>query len=498
MDVWVSFLCICLVWCLFEALSFIRKKSKTTLSNLPPGPPPLPVVGNLLSLGSQPHRSLARLSHTYGPIIKLQLGHVTTIVVSSPPIAREILQTHDAIFSDRTIPDSVTALRQNELGLPWIPVSPLWRNLRKICNLHIFSHKKLEANQHIRQEKVQELLSYINRSLSKGDAVDIGEVAFKAVVNLLSKTMLSEDLANPSGSAKDFKDLVWRIMVEAGKPNIADYFPALKKIDLQGSRRRMTVYFTKIFELFDSLIEKRLRERAAVGSIRKNDVLDTLLDAREDKSEEVDIFLIKHFLLDLFVAGTDTTSSTVEWALSELIHSPEKLSRAQAELDRVIGKGKPIEESEIARLPYLQAVIKETFRLHPPVPLYLPRKSGSEIGIAGFTIPKDAQVFVNVWAIGRDPSIWKDPEVFMPERFLGSEIDVKGQDFELAPFGAGRRICPGLPLALRMLHWMLGSLINSFNWELEGKVKPEDLSMEEKFGITLQRAQPLRVIPKPL
>ncbi|XP_056174146.1 geraniol 8-hydroxylase-like [Syzygium oleosum] len=310
--------------------------------------------------------------------------------------------------------------------------------------------------------------------------------------------MLSEDLADPSGSARDFKDLVWCIMVEAGNPNLADYFPALKKIDPQGSRRRMTVYFTKIFELFDGLIEKRLRDRATVGSIRKNDVLDTLLDAREDKSQDVDIFLIKHFLLDLFVAGTDTTSSTIEWALSELLHNPEKLSRAQAELDRVIGKGKPIEESEIARMPYLQAIIKETFRMHPPVPLYLPRKSGLETKIGGFTVPKGAQVLVNVWAIGRDPSIWKDPDVFMPERFLGSEIDVKGQDFELAPFGAGRRICPGLPLAMRILHWMLGSLINSFNWELEGGVKPEDMSMEEKFGITLQRAQPLRVIPKPI
>lgn len=493
----VLLLCLCLVWVLSEALSFIRKKSKTNLLNLPPGPPPLPVIGNLLNLGSQPHKSLTRLSHTYGPIIKLQLGYVTTIVVSSPAIAREILQTHDAIFSNRTIPDSITALRQDELGLPWLPVSPLWRNLRKICNLHIFSHKKLESDQHIRHEKVQELVGYVRRSLSTGDAVDIGEAAFKTMVNLLSKTMLSEDLTNPSDSAKDFKDLVWCIMVEAGNPNLADYFPALKKIDPQGSRRRMTVYFRKVFDVFDGLIEKRLRDRATVGSVRKNDVLDTLLDAREAK-EDVDIFLIKHFLLDLFVAGTETTSSTLEWALSELLHSPEKLSRAQAELDRVVGKGKPIEESDIAHLPYLQAITKETFRMHPPVPLCLPRKSGLETEIGGFTVPKEAQVLLNLWAIGRDPSIWKDPNVFTPERFLGSDIDVKGQHFELTPFGGGRRICPGLPLALKMLHWMLGSLINSFNWELEGRVKPEDMSMEEKFGITLQRAQPLRVIPKPV
>ncbi|KAI6702233.1 hypothetical protein NL676_011369 [Syzygium grande] len=323
MDFLALILCAYLVLVLVHALRFLKKKASTSPSHLPPGPPPLRVIGNLLELGDLPHNSLAKLSRTYGPIIKLQLGHVTTIVVSSPAIAREILQTHDAIFSNRTIPNSITALRQDELGLPWVPVSPLWRNLRKICNLHIFSHKKLESNQHIRHEKVQELVSYIKRRLSTGDAVDIGEVAFKTVVNLLSKTMLSEDLADPSGSARDLKDLVWRIMVEAGNPNLADYFPALKRIDPQGSRRRMTVYFMKIFELFDSLIEKRLRDRAEA-------------------------------------------------------------------------------------------------------------------------------------------------------------------------------IYPGLPLALRILHWILGSLINSFNWELEGGVKPEDMSMEEKFGITLQRAQPLRVIPKPV
>ena len=177
--------------------------------------------------------------------------------------------------------------------------------------------------------------------------------------------------------------------------------------------------------------------------------------------------------------------------MAELLRSPDALSKARLELEQTIGKGKTIEESDITRLPYLQAVVKETLRLHPAVPLLLPRKALADVEIAGFIVPKGAQVFVNAWAIGRDELTWENPLSFMPERFLGSNLDVKGRNFELIPFGSGRRICPGLPLAIRMLHLMLGSLINSFDWKLED----ENMDMEEKFGITLQKAQPLRVIP---
>lgn len=197
----------------------------------------------------------------------------------------------------------------------------------------------------------------------------------------------------------------------------------------------------------------------------------------------------------MFAAGAETTSSTLEWALTELLHSPEALSKARSELEKQLGKGNPMEESDIARLPYLQAVVKETLRLHPAVPLLIPRKASVDVQISGFIVPKGAQVLVNAWAIGRDASTWENPYSFKPERFLGLDVDVKGRNFELIPFGAGRRICPGLPLAIRMLHLMLGSLIKSFDWKLESEVTTENMDMEEKFGITLQKAQPLRVVP---
>ena len=201
------------------------------------------------------------------------------------------------------------------------------------------------------------------------------------------------------------------------------------------------------------------------------------------------------YVQDLFVAGTDTTSSTLEWAMAEVLHNPETLIKAKAELEQTIGKGKAVEESDIARLPYLRTIIKETLRLHPPVPFLIPRKVEVDSEVAGFNVPKGSQVLVNAWAIGRDPSLWDKPTKFMPDRFLESELDVRGRDFELLPFGAGRRICPGLPLAIRMVPVMLGSLLNSFDWKLEGGIAPKDLDMEEKFGITLQKAHPLRAVP---
>jgi cytochrome P450 len=184
--------------------------------------------------------------------------------------------------------------------------------------------------------------------------------------------------------------------------------------------------------------------------------------------------------------------------MAELLHKPETLSKAKAELEQGIFKGNPVQESDIPRLPYLQAIVKETLRLHPAAPFLLPRKAEADVEISGYIIPKGSQVLVNAWAIGRDPSSWDNAESFMPERFLGSEIDVKGRHFELIPFGGGRRTCPGLPLAIKMLHLMLGSLIQTFDWKLEDGVKPMDMNMDDKFGITLQRAYPLIAFPIPV
>lgn len=338
-------------------------------------------------------------------------------------------------------------------------------------------------------------------------AIDIGQVGFTSLLNLLSSTFFSVDLVGPDSDLdeSEFKELVWNILELMGAPNIADFFPVFKPFDPQGIKRRMRKLLLRVFEIFDKVIDQRLKSRDGNNSTNNNgvvvakDVLDALLNIHEENNEEFSLVDLRILLLDLFIAGTDTTSSTIEWAMSELLRNPEKLIKAQAELHQVIGKGNPVEESNISKLPYLQAIIKEALRLHPPGPFLIPRKADKEVELGGFTIPKNAQVFVNSWAIGRDPSLWEKPDLFEPERFMlqgsSSNIDYKGQDFELIPFGAGRRICAGLPLAHRMLPLIVGSLIHSFDWKLGDGVTPEEMDMEEKIGAAMRKAKPLRAIP---
>ncbi|XP_042028370.1 cytochrome P450 76T24-like [Salvia splendens] len=204
---------------------------------------------------------------------------------------------------------------------------------------------------------------------------------------------------------------------------------------------------------------------------------------------------------DLLVAGTDTSSSTVEWAMTELIRNPHKMTKLRNEIKSFMSENgkEQVQESDIPLLPYLQAVVKETFRLHPAAPFLIPRKANSDVEINGYIVPTNAQILINVWASGRDSRIWKNPNEFLPERFLNENegVDFKGRDFELIPFSAGRRICPGLPLADRMVHQMLATFVGNYKWRLE-YMKPEEMEMNENFGISLQKAIPLKAIPTKL
>ncbi|KAH9684940.1 cytochrome P450 76C4 [Citrus sinensis] len=469
----------CVLWLLFTWVWVITLRSFSKGSRkLPPGPTPLPIIGNLLELGQKPHKSLADLAKVHGPIMSLQFGQVTTVVISSAAMAKQVLQDHDTSLCNRNVPESIRSIQKDEYGIPWLPVSTKWKKLRKICNLHIFTSQKLDANQDLRPKKIQQLVAFVQDSCRTGEPSDVGQAAFDIVVNFLSNTIFSIDLADPnSDSAREFKDSMWGLMVEAKRPNLSDFFPMLRKLDIQGVQRRITRHTIKILEVLDRFIDQRLEQRQQNSFADSKDMLDTLLNISE--SEDIDRNDIKFVIL----------------AVTELLNNPEALSKARLELEQKVGKGNLIEESDITQLPYLQIIVKETLRLHPPVPLLLPRKASADVEITGFIIPKGAQVLVNAWAIGRDTSTWDDPYSFKLERFLGSDVDVKGRNFELFPFGAGRRICLGLPLAIRMLYLMLGSLIKSFDWKLDNKVTSGNVDMEEKFGITLQKAQPLHVVP---
>ncbi|KAL1543457.1 unspecific monooxygenase [Salvia divinorum] len=254
--------------------------------------------------------------------------------------------------------------------------------------------------------------------------------------------------------------------------------------------------FGKLFAKLDEKIDEKLRSRG-----EKRDLVEALLDIHQRDEAQLSRDDIRHLLLDLFIAGIDTTSGTVEWAMTELIRNPEKMTKLKNEIRSFMSENgqQQVQESDIPLLPYLQAVVKEAFRLHPAAPFLLPHKASFDVEINGYIVPENAQILINVWAIGRDSRIWKNPDEFMPERFLNENgcINFKGRDFELIPFGAGRRICPGLPLANRMVHQMLVTFVGNYEWKLEN-MKPEEMDMNENFGVTLQKAVPLKAIPTKL
>ncbi|XP_043812744.1 cytochrome P450 71A1-like, partial [Manihot esculenta] len=222
-------------------------------------------------------------------------------------------------------------------------------------------------------------------------------------------------------------------------------------------------------------------------------VLDILLQLWKNRSFKVDLTFdhIKAVLMNVFVGGTDTGAATVVWAMTLLMKNPITMKKAQEEIRKLVGKKGFVEEDDVQQLPYLKAVIKETMRLQPTVPLLVPRESTEDCVLDGYDIPAKTVVYVNAWAIGRDPEIWKNPEELNPERLINSSIDLKGQDFELTPFGAGRRICPGIFMGLATVEVSLANLLYKFDWEMPVGMKKEDLDMVVQPGITMHKKNAL-------
>ncbi|MED6224667.1 hypothetical protein PIB30_086317 [Stylosanthes scabra] len=438
--------------------------------------------------------------------MSLKLGKLTTIVISSPQFAKEILHKHDQIFSYRTIPDSARAHDRYLFSIFWMPpISLQWRVLRRICATKVFSAQNIDATQVIREKKIQELLDFVKIKVKKVEAFCIDEVIFTTMLNILSNTLFSMDFARyASDKSQEFKNIVGGVSQEFGRPNVVDHFTILGLLDPQGVRSRMKIYLEKLITLFDGLVEERLKSRGlAMGSeSNNNDVLDSVLNFMLEENSQITRSHVIRLLLDLFVAGIDTTSNMLEHAMTELLYNPEKFTKVREEIQQVLSKsssGKLIEESNISKLPFLRAIVKETLRLHPPAPFLMPHKSNKDVEVCGYMIPKNSKIIVNLWGMGRDSSVWENPNEFLPERFLGSKIDFKGQYFELIPFGAGRRICPGLPMASRTIHIILASLLYHYDWKLMNEVKTsEDIDyLSENFGVTLHKTQSLLVIPMP-
>ncbi|KAL8111103.1 cytochrome P450 76AD1-like [Apium graveolens] len=466
-------------------------------AKLPPGPIGLPFFGNLLQIGPKPHRSLAKLAEQYGPLITLQLGSVTNVVVSSSEVAREIFQKHDADFSGRSVPDAVAGgLQNHDVATPWISAGDQWRTLRKALSIYLTNPKKIDKLQELRLKVVSKMVEHVKEISKRGQDVDIGKLAFTTALNQMSNTCFSVDVADFSSNqdVNGFHHAVNTIMEVDGKMNFADYFPWVKKFDPQGIRKDAKAAYGWLDQLCEKFIVQRLRHRED-NLPPHGDLLDSFLDFRQENPVDFDVKQIKVLLMDLFIAGTDTNSSTIEWAMTELMIHSDIMQKLRKEINERINVKAPLVEADILELPYLQSVLKETMRLHLVVPLLLPHKTETNVKLNGYTIPKDTRVIFNVWAIARDSDSWESPEKFAPERFLSSEIDYRGRYFSFLPFGSGRRMCPGIRLAERVMSLMLVSLVAHFDWKLPNNMLPEELDLDDTFGVTSQKAIPLVLEP---
>ncbi|EPS62574.1 hypothetical protein M569_12216, partial [Genlisea aurea] len=454
---------------------------------LPPGPPRLPIIGNILQFGRNPHRSLADLAEKYGPLMHLKLGFVDMIVLSSPETAKQVIHGQDHLVSYRPQLAFGRAHDHNEKSVVWINDVARRTPLKKLCKEHLFSLQKLDESECLRREKIEDLRDYLHECSDSGTVVNVADAAFTTSLNMISSSFFSTDFATfDSEKSQEVKEIVHMIMKLLGSPNLADYFPFLKPFDPRGIQRKAEVCFGKLFDVFNRFIDERMR-----SGTRKNDLLQALLDVGNMEGSNFTRDDILHVLLDLFVAGTDTTSATVEWAMTELLRNPSKMTIVKNELKDVVGDKTQVEESDTLKLPYLEAVIKETFRLHPVAPLMVPRTTSADVEIDGYVVPKDAHILVNIWAVGRSARVWESPESFIPERFLNSKIDLKGQNFELIPFGSGRRRCLGVPLVLRVVPLVVASMIHDIDWELENGTPPEKMDMNDEFKLSLQKLIPL-------
>ncbi|KAG5524890.1 hypothetical protein RHGRI_031535 [Rhododendron griersonianum] len=489
-------------------LLFIWTKAKTggSATNRPPGPTGWPLVGNMFDLGDMPHQTMYKLKAKYGPILWLKLGLVNTMVVQSPKVAAELFKNHDIPFAGRKVPDALTAFHFNRNALGMNSFGPYWRVLRRIISMEFFVNRRMNETEDLRIKCTDSMVQWIEEEAAASRAnggpgeVQLNGLFFRMAFNLLANLMLSRDLLeSKSMEGKEFFDCLNKISEMAGTPNVSDFLPFLKWLDPLKIKRTMVHHMSTTVRIASKFVKERIEEKQAGKQRAKKDLLDVLLDYEGDGKEGPDKFPVHGVtivIMEMFFAGAETTSISIEWGLTELLRNPHCLKKLQEEIDRVVGLNRKVKESDMDRLPYLQAVVKETFRLHPAIPLLLPRNTMEDTKFMGHLIPKGTQVLVNAWAIGRDPEAWEDPLSFKPERFLDSNIEFNGQHFGLIPFGSGRRICVGFALAHRVVHLELATLAQAFDWELSGGVTPETMDMQEKFGLTLRKNVPLKAIPK--
>ncbi|XP_060185335.1 cytochrome P450 71AU50-like [Lycium barbarum] len=469
---------------------FMKRKKK-----LPPGPKGLPIIGNLHMIGKNVHQDLHKIAKKHGPIMSMRFGQVPVIVASSPHAAEQFLKNHDLVFASRPNNRVAQLIAYDQRNLCFGKYGSYWRNMRKLCTLELLSTLKINSFQAMRKQEVANFVTFINRAASSGVEVDISARLSSLGANMACLMIFGEKYMEDEFDERGFKDVIQETLIITATPNIGEFFPFLDKFDLQGFNRRLK----KLAKIFDDFFERVIDEHVqdSIEQKQTTDIVDTMMNIMQsgEAEFEFDRRHVKAILLDMLIASMDTSSTAIDWVFSELLRHPKVMKKLQNELDLIVGKNRMVEESDLEKLEYLDMVIKEGFRLHPITPLLIPHESIEDCTIDDFAIPKGSRILVNIWAIGRDPEVWSEPEKFVPERFVGSNIDLRGRDFQLLPFGSGRRSCPGLQLGLTIVQLVLAQLVHCFDWKLPNDMMSNDIDMTEKFGLVTARAQHLMAIP---
>ncbi|KAL3650896.1 hypothetical protein CASFOL_007299 [Castilleja foliolosa] len=468
-----------------------KTKSPAKSQNLPPSPPGLPIIGHLHYLfGELPHHVLARLTKKFGPVLLLNLGEVSSVVISSRQAAIQVLKNQDLACADRPESIGLKIMWYDYTDIAFSPYNDYWRQMRKICVIELLSAKNVKSFGSIRQDEVFAAVKSL-QSLPCGEAVDLTKIVFAFTSAITCRAAFGKVLRD----RETLIALMKKASTMAGWFELADLFPSSKLLHLiSWNKFKLLSMRRKLDAILDVFLEEhRLKPSGEFGG---EDIVDVLLRMQKNKELEFPITNdnIKAVIFDMFSAGTETSSTTIDWTMAELMRHPRVMEKVQSEI-REAFKGKTkIEERDTQSLKYLKLVIKESLRLHPPFPL-LPRACREECRVDGYTIPVKTRVSVNIWAMGRDPEYWPEPESFKPERFESNSIDFLGNNYEYLPFGTGRRICPGINFALANIEFPLANLLYHFDWTMPKGMGPDDIDMSEAEGIAVSRKNGLFLVP---
>ncbi|KAK1436698.1 hypothetical protein QVD17_02480 [Tagetes erecta] len=457
-----------------------------TKKNFPPSPRRFPIIGNLHILGSSPHRSLDALSQKHGPLMLLHLGSVPTLVASSSEAAQEIMKTHDSLLATRPNSTILNILLYGCKDIAFSPKGEYWRQLKSIVASQLLSSAQVKSFHNVRAEEIACMIRILSERCDS--SVDASALFDSLAENIMCRVAI--------GKTYDLKltNIFKPYLTMFTRLSIGSYIPWLSWVDrVSGLLAKAEQVTKELDEFLEDVIDEHVNKRKEDDE--GQDFIDILLNVQKDKTTgfTFERDTIKAVIMDIFGGGIDNTSTNLEWVLSELIRNPRVMKKLQNEITEIAQGRSMIVEEDLEKMPYLKAVVKENLRLHPPVPLLLPRVATQDVKLMGYDIELGTQVLVNVWKIGRDPRLWEEPNEFRPERFVVDSISYKGSHFEWLPFGAGRRVCPGILFSVIIIELAIANIVYKFNLALPNGVKDEDLDMSDMYGITVHRKFPLQV-----